>query len=301
MENKLIINMSELEPDYHYTKIECAIEISQTMADDAHDRCNFVDINSGSSEIMQSSVYIGSQLCKSVSIKKLRGFSGQNHALNPLWKLEVIIEALVDKDDCSKIVKNYCCYMSCQIIDKVYNHTLGVPYFAYDQARLEISYGKNENEFDIKRVYGTCFGTSESDLTIEHNFSLPNIPIDMTEAADFLDSVSRSDTNSKFILLFSFLEKFLRSPNDEQIERGRTSRATRIYNALKDSDIDSVKINDEIRNISVDFFKDIVTVRDCLAHRRKADNLHHALYDRLLPTIMTLIFSELNHGADTNE
>lgn len=288
-----IINLKELSSDYCYTKIICTIHLKPTEPDRADMGSNFFDIKN-TENFFQQHIYIGKTLCNSVKFDKLNDIkliNGSKIDRFPSWNLEITVANLLDWQDCDEIVCDYCCYISCQLVSKIYNFHLGIPKFDRNFGVIQIYYGKNESNFDAEYFHGVG-GRVETyaNSKMLHNFSLPLKPFDMDEYYNLLDSISRSDMNSKFILLYNFLEQLLNQQlKEEKIIKNRKKKANKLCEILHKIGISEIQYADKNYQISSEILEELITARDFIAHRRKAERLFEHLYSKLLPIVISLL------------
>jgi len=296
------------EPDYasfKYTEVSVKVGLLKCLSD-FDERKYAVDI--GANEYFQAVCYIGTQKIENLRLKR-----SQNN--NPLWKEKVtswweltfIIDGGKNQEEVLQIIEDICSELSLQLIMQdtaIFNYGVkGFSFLPMDVKRKYAKEAKIFGEIDINR-YGIAI-MSDCKRTLKR-FAL-DLPCTGTLQRDeykafrdaFLTGISSGDVVGRFILLYYLFEMIYKSEGYQRthtaaIEEGWPDRSRSfvlLHYLRNELHIYSYVSKDESIPLKQEILKEIIDIRNDLAHRADRTKVNMIMYEHLVPILKEVLKS----------
>ena len=282
---------------FNYTKIKVPIYMIESPSDDRGER-HFVNVNIDSHT--QSKCYIGNRFIDSVKVERI-SVPNNNSAK---WCVTIIVSDVLNKGEIFALLRQYCEIITKQCSIYVYCGSNGFRGFGFDQIDVLTSYSDDGITYIADNDFRIGMGEITTKITVMQNVFLLNqskkkaILLQQIEDA-YVAALKSGDMVSRYILLYRVIELIKGSKEMESyradaekmlISQGITKKewqALAIYEFLR-KEFGVSEYRDNI-TLTVDTLRQIIIVRNDMAHESDLTNVRRTLYDHFIPIVQAIL------------
>ncbi len=283
--------------NFKYTKIIAPIYMIESPSDDRGER-HFVNVNIDSHT--QSKCYIGDHFIDSINVKRIP-VSDDDSAK---WRVTIIVAATLSEDKIFALLRQYCEIISKQCSIYVYCGSNGFNGFGFNQIDVLKSYSEDGITYVANNDFRIGMGEITTRITVMQNVFLLNKANKQTALQQkigdaYVAALKSGDMVSRYMLLYRVIEliKGTKEMASYRAEAEKTLTSQGItkkeWQALAVCEFIKKEfgVNTYSNNVTltVDTLRQIIIVRNDMAHESDLTNVRRTLYDHFIPIVQAIL------------
>ena len=283
--------------NFKYTKIITPIYMLESPTDDMGGR-HFVNVNIDSHT--QSNCYIGNQFVDSISVERMPVSDGNS----AIWRVTIVVTDVLSEENVFVLLRQYCEIISKQCSIYVYCRSNGFRGFGFNRIDVLISYSEDGIAYVDNNGFRVGMGGITTRSTVMQNVFLLSKTNKQTalqnKIADaYVAALKSGEMVSRYILLYRVIE-LIKGTKEMESYRAEAEQ-TLISQGITKKEWQARAICEFIRKefgvckysnnvtLTVDILRQIIIVRNSMAHESDLTNVSRMLYDHFIPIVQAIL------------
>ena len=282
---------------YNYTKITVPIYMLECPSDDMGER-HFVNVHIDTHT--QSNCTVGNRFVESISIERII----EADKSSAKWRLSMIVPEVLDEQAIFDLLRNFCAIISKQCSIYVYCASNGFRGFGFNQIDVHKYYSEDGITYTGNNDFRVGLGEITIRSTVVQNvFEIKECdsrPLLLQRIEDaYVSALKGGDMVSRYILLYRVIELI---KGTEEIKSYRAQAENTLKSqGISTKEWQSLAICEFIKNefgvseycngilLTTEIVKQIIIVRNNMAHESDLTLVRRMLYDHFIPIVQAIL------------